>query len=440
MLISATQSEFKLLLGAGVIALAIGVAIPVLGPGVASGAVGAAIGVPLLFSDRRIRAAFVIFGGLVAFQSTTGLSTPKIVYLVGVSICALAGFVDLSRSDARDGLLRALWPLAGLVLVIVGISAVVAQSNGIPFTTWARDTLAYLFLAYVPLFAADAAKAGPKYTHNIAMAAGILAVALFTLAWVSRRGYADVPIFGLASFLFPAWFFSYVTSLALLTHRFRWNVLAISIAAAMLLTGTRGVALLAVAPLAMALVPSPGSTRGLIRLGAVTLVVGVGVVLALSSTDTKIPGVERIVEGDRGASLQERRVARTAVLRKIDQAPVFGSGPGTTLYSSTPFSSVNSERAPSTADTILTTAAKYGWLGLLAFTVVIVGYCLLPLRLERSPATLSGVGFLAVTLCHGALASPLEDKGFAFALMAMLAIIFASRHSQDADAERVERA
>ena len=435
---SVIQSEFNLLLGTGVLALAIGIGIPVLGPGVTGGALAAAISVPLVFSHRRIRAAFVIFGGLVAFQSTAGLSTPKIVYLVGVLLCAAAGLLDLSRSDTRDGLLRALWPLAGLVLVVVGISAVIAQSNGIPFTAWARDTLAYLFLAYVPLFAADVGRAGPKFTHNLAMTAGILAVALFTLAWVSRRGYADVPILGLASFLFPAWFFSYVTSLALLTHRFRWNALAVATAVAMLLTGTRGVALLAIAPLAMALVPSPGSTRGLLRLGAITLVVGAGAFLALQSTNTSVPGIERIVTGDRGLSLQERDVARTAVLRKIEQAPVLGSGAGTSLYSAAPYSVANSGRAPSTADTILTTAAKYGCLGLLAFLIVITGYCLLPLRFERSPAGLSGVGFLAVTLCHGALASPLEDKGFAFALMAMLAIIFASRHHQESGVERVE--
>ena len=437
---SLIQSEVKLLFGAGAIALAIGMAVPVLGPGAAAGVVAAAISVPLLFSDPRIRAAFVIFGGLLAFQSTEGLSTPKIAYLVGVAICALAGFVSLRRDDARDSLLRAFWPLVGIVLIAIGISAVVAHSNGIPFTAWARDTLAYLVLAYVPLFAVDAARSGQKYTHNLAMVAGATAVALFTLAWLDRRGYADVPIFGLASFLFPAWFFSYATALALLTHRFRWNALALGIAGTMLLTGTRGVALLAVAPLAMALVPSPGSTRGLIRLGAVTLVVAGVAFVTLQSTHTKVPGVERIIGGDKGASLRERDVARAAVLRKIDQAPVFGSGGGSTLYYAAPYSVVNSERAPSTADTILTTAAKYGWLGLLAFTVVIVAYCLLPLRLERSPATLSGVGFLAVTLTHGALASPLEDKGFAFALMAMLAIIFASRQARESDAERVEHA
>jgi hypothetical protein len=293
--------------------------------------------------------------------------------------------------------------------------------------------LSYLLLAYVPLFAADAAKAGPKYTHNLAMAAGITAVALFTFAWISRRGYADLPNFGLATFLFPAWFFSYITAQALLTHRLRWNVLAIGVAGALLLTGTRGVALLAVAPLAMALVPSPGATRGLIRLGVITLVVASGFFLAFQSTNTRVPGIERIVGGDKGASLRERDVARAAVVKKIDQAPVFGSGPGTTLYSSVPFSVSNSQRAPSTADTILTTAAKYGWFGLLGFTIVVAAYCLWPLRLERSAAALSGVGLLAVTVCHAALASPLEDKGFAFALMAMLALIFAGLHHQQQD-------
>src|SRR6266545_605186 len=87
------------------------------------------------------RATTILFGAMLALQSSQDFDTAKVVYM-GVAALALVGSVSSvyqSRADSLVGFARP-WLVASLVAAgIVGISLPVAIIHGTPVSTWIRD-------------------------------------------------------------------------------------------------------------------------------------------------------------------------------------------------------------------------------------------------------------------------------------------------------------
>src|SRR3990172_13198122 len=81
-------------------------------------------GTGALVFDGRFRVAFVLFGGMVALQSSSTLDATKITYLVGTVLClvgALTAVWSASRTSAVN--LGALWMAASAaVALLISIS------------------------------------------------------------------------------------------------------------------------------------------------------------------------------------------------------------------------------------------------------------------------------------------------------------------------------
>jgi O-antigen ligase len=120
------------------------------------------------------------------------------------------------------------------------------------------------------------------------------------------------------------------------------------------------------------------------------------------------------------------RQAQTRVAADTFYAnPIFGSGPGTLFDYTT---AGHFQGSTFTPDTALDFPAKFGIAGLavVGFLVLSYGSFLRSALRFNHPRTetLALIAYLAVTLVETLLQNPLEDKGFTFGLILLLALVF----------------
>ena len=423
---------------------------------------GALRNIALAF-DGRVRVAFVLFGGMLALQSSATLDATKIVYLVGVVIC-LAGAL-VARYRARGSPLVTLstaWiPATGALAVLVVISFLVARANGVATANWMRDVAAYALFVAVPIFALDGQVSTPrKLLVAMLVVAGLLGGFSWAIEWLGRRQILELPVTRL---VFPSpqlpamlYLFAMATALTADRRRVAWPLLAGLTLGLFLLTGTRSSLLLLVGPAAMAVIAGWGQIRSSVQVivvhAAAAVVVIVAFQLALvvprafenggpaepgSSTPaaTSVPDVL----GDRfgslpavlghlssDASIKERVAQYEAGWRLFVSSPIVGVGPGHAIdwidVSGYP-------RSGFTADTPLVLPAKFGLLGVLVFAGAAAAYLSTVRnalrRHPRSAITLTLVAYGIWVIVGLPLGFPVEDKGTALALMLLLALALA---------------
>ena len=411
--------------------------------------------------DGRIRIAFVLFGGMVALQSSATFDATKVAYLVGTLVClvgALAAIWAVRRTPEVG--MRLPWIATSAALVIlIAISFLVAQSNGTSFTNWLRDVGAYALFATVPVFALDAeASTSRKLLVGMLVVAGLLGGLSWAVEWLGRRQILDLPI---NRIVFPSgqlpsvlYLFAMATALTASRRSAAWAALAGVILGLFLLTGTRSSLLLLIGPLVMAILVGRTCMRSSVRSIAVHGAVAVAVVLVFQlglvlpgalgvgnagqpgSSSPATPGPNVVGDhlgslpgliGNPGsdASIKERVAQYQAAWALFLSSPIVGVGPGHSID----WTDVSGyPRTGFTADTPIVMPAKLGLLGILVFLGVALAYVSTVVtaarRNRRSAITLTLIGYGLWTIVGLPLGFFIEDKGASLALILLLALAF----------------
>jgi hypothetical protein len=407
------------------------------------------IGALAISSSALARFSFFTFGGLLILQSSAGLGAPKLAYFAGCAVAFTFAFVRVQVLD-EPALLPIRRAGVGLSLAwaaLVLISFPVAMTNGSTPMDWLRDAIPYLLIAAVPYIALDVLvdlrrhPASPTPERMFVLYGFLASVGFFT-NWVTKRGFAELGFEGLffSTFAVPAAIFSFAVAGALSgpRHRTMWALLATAVLALVLLTGTRSSLILLAAPATVVLGQGGGLVRQIPRIVAYgIMIVAAGSVLYLLLPSSF--GIDPAVIAERflsitdltgnsvaGQSFGERETVTGLTWEAWKSAPVFGLGPGHLYQWSVPFGT--GIASSFTLDSPLSVPAKFGALGLLVYFLTLGGLYALQrylnafgpaLRVQRDMIR----GFLAITICLSLLGSPIDDKGFSFALAFLLILV-----------------
>ncbi len=203
------------------------------------------IGAPLLVllvAESRARLAAVVVGALLAFASSS--SEPKYVYLAVTALCFGVSAAQLARRG--DAVSRAFRPLLGAgsaVVVVLLMSGFVAHANGLGLKHWAQDILSYVLLVALPVVGLDAAKDLPTHVSSRLIGVlGIVAAAAFALHWLDSRGVSRLGAGGLVLATDTLAMLGFAHAVVQTTTHSRavvWGLVALFIATALLVNGTR---------------------------------------------------------------------------------------------------------------------------------------------------------------------------------------------------------
>jgi O-antigen ligase len=417
------------------------------------------LGAVLLLASPHARITFLVFGGLLALQSSQGLDLVKLAYLAGVLVSFAAALFSLSqrRNDPPHTMAVPLLRLSLVFFLLLIVSWPIASAHGVARTDWLRDVAPYVLFASAPVFALDAQSSLSRRTLlRLLLIAGSFATLSFAINWLNLRQIASLPIsrVALSSFFFPAALFAYgaAASLQGRARRIRWLALTSLIFALLLVTGTRSTFVLLFIPLAIAI----GARRyfvvrslRLAVLAPVLLVLALGTaysVVVATGASTKILS-ERIsiLKGtgsqSSDASYNDRVAQFDAAWNVFKENPVFGGGPGTTFS----WVANNGEKNSSfILDTSMTFPAKFGVVGLavVAFLISCWVAFLRSLCSFKHPRTetLALIGLAAVAIPGALLTTPFEDKGFTLGLTLVLALALRTYRPAASPRERGDRA
>ena len=420
----------------------------------------------------RLRLPFVLFGGMVALQSSPNLDATKIAYLIGTIVCLLGALTAAwrMRRSAEVGLLAPWFAFAVALLALIAVSFAVSSANGTPITDWFRDVVAYGLFAAVPVFALDGHFSLSRRTLvGMLVFAGLLGGLSWAVEWLARREILDLPLARLVfpSAQLPGLLYVFAIAVALTPGRRRgwWAILAGVVLALFLITGTRSSLLFLVGPAAMVLFAGRDRIRASLRPLASHAIVAAGAILvfqlALTVSVAPAPGGSQPgqpsldpastpgsgVLGDRfgslpelvgspgsDASIRERVAQYRAAWGLFASSPIVGVGPGHSIdwvdVSGYP-------RSGYTADTPLVLPAKFGLLGVLVFVGFAVAYvsvALAALRRDRGSAvSLTLVGYGVLMIIGLPLGFFVEDKGASLALILLLALSLVELRQSESD-------
>ena len=373
--------------------------------------------------------------------------------------------------------------VSGLLFALIAFSFPVSVAHGTPVAQWLRDAATYGLFAAAPVFALDAATSKRRgLLLGLLVAFASLGALSFAMYWVSLRNLAALPF---SQLVLPTGSLPTVLFLVAMIidrpRRLGWIILAGATLGLFLVTGTRS-ALLIVAAIPIMIVMA-GRPR--FRM-AISASIGVGIVAAVfviaiqavfvsasrqlpppidvssapvpssassqgaigstnpaaSSAETRqspdpvtVPRPVPIPDKNlvwriqdflssplRDGSVQERLTQYGVAWDLFVSSPLVGVGlghpfPWTRLDGST--------RVDFTADTPLVLPAKLGILGLLWLAILAVVWLKFVGRLRRLGTTIPGLvmgGWAAVLVVLAWTNLSLEDKGFSFALMLVLAL------------------
>jgi hypothetical protein len=416
------------------------------------------------------RAATILFGAMVALQSSQDLSVVKIGYLAAATLAVIGSVwtVHRRRADHLVEFARP-WLIASLVVAsLVGVSLPVAVLHGTTFSAWLRDAAAYALLAAAPWVALDLAlSVTRRATVGLILIAGGLATLSYAIVWVQRRTIADIaidrlalPSFMLATALFA---FAVAQSVADENRRYRWAALASMSIALLLLAGTRTTLAILIVPIAVlgtAWLSDPDRSLQkrlvpallpLITAATIVASTQVGRAIDLGSVfgpQTSIEGSDSSPGGSgaepdseilggrfdtfgsvltgRDASLQDRIAQTRAAWDSFLTSPLIGNGLGVVVTWTRTSGRLQTEF---TADTPVLVLAKFGVLGFV-IVGIIGGAWIITIRRLRpggeitQVSRLTLVGYGAATVVLTPFGWQLEDKGTGLALIVLLALAF----------------
>lgn len=403
--------------------------------------------VPIGFVATRstwFRVAFIVGGGILVLQSSTGVSSLKLAYVAGV-----IGAIGISTVRVvSDTHLASVRPVRNVLVAVLGlslalmISTAIGVSNGVDVLDAVRDAFPFFLIACSPIIALDMSiDVGVPAQRSAFAIVGLVAACSFAVAWLGRRGLAGVSADSafLASFMLCAAAVAYASSRVIdgpVRGRAGWFVIACVIVVLALSTGTRSAFLLATLP-AVALVVS-GRHTFVRRIGYAVagLLMGGLTIAVMAIAFTAVLGVDRGMLQDRLTSLplisdngvtyqslNERAAQREAASATWASSPIIGAGAGTRIEW---IDSSGMPRSSFTSDTVIAFPAKFGAIGVLALVIWLLAIAGLLRHFRSKGAHVAGnalVALAVVSLGYAFLSSPLEDKGAAFGLIFLIALL-----------------
>lgn len=404
---------------------------------------------PLVIVSSHVRLVVLTFGGLLAFQSSVGVGLLKSTYLVVVFTALLAAMFTVgSLPDRRAiNLMKPMLVTTALFAAVVALSLAVAIVEGTPLADWLRDASPYFLFCSVPIFALDfSSHVSRRYLISVLIAVGVLAALSGAIDWAgTRRQYFQ---FAISHLLLPSGLLAtalvcFSTSRALTSAgavRAVWAAFTGAVLALVaLLTGTRSFSVvLLLVPLMVSVALPGGVIARLLQVSVFTvlmLAAGLGATFfALQVTGSNPQSlVDRFAtvaqflsSPTQDPSYQLRQQEFDSAMRLFQSSPLVGTGPGH-LFD---WASITGEVVTTfNIDTGMEVPAKFGLVGvaaLLAIGValfVVLKKMALTVRARASTAAVSAFATVgAIWLLFG---SPLEDKGFSYGMILLLALALA---------------
>ena len=405
----------------------------------------AAVAFVLLLVSARFRLGFLVFGGLFILQGSSELDLLKLGYLLGIATGFGGALLNLRGALGTESyrLLRPVLALSALFGLLVLLSVSVSFANGTPATAWLRDAASYLLFAAVPLFVLDARSVPRKVLVAVFVIAGVLAVLSYSVEWLDRRGLADLPVTRIAlpsaGLLSALYVFALSGAVVGSRGRWWWAALGALILALVWITASRAdsvLLLLAALPVGLFAAKQEGTPVGPgLR---ITAICGAALLLTLALTQVltwtsdfdmeiladrvgTMPAVSLNPGGD--WSYVEREDQTRLAWRAFTSNPVLGLGPGH-IFERASFAGYS--KPSSHIDTALSFPAKFGVTGLVLLAALGLAYgSLLRSAARDSALSVSQIALVAYAVfvfLSMASEAPLEDKGFSFGLLFLLAL------------------
>jgi O-antigen ligase len=399
------------------------------------------IAIPLATSVR-VRTYFLVFGALAVFQSSGGLTMPKLAFLFGMAVSfgvALVRMSETSRTPAYPALVPLL-RASVVMFALIAVSLPVSIAYDVPNKAWLRDVAPYILFAAAPLFALDA-QAGmrSRELRRLLVIAGTLSAISFTARWLTNHGIAALPLdqLGLPTLLLAGAVFSYGIAIMLHERRvsLRWLLLTSLVLAGVVSTGTRGALAILAAPGAIVLGSRRRIGRRSVRLAIAIPIAAVlayaGVQAALRATDANRTAFQDRVtllfsaaDRTRDHSYVDRLAQTRSSWRLFRSSPLVGVGPGHDIPWTDSFGEPQPPRP--NVDSSVSFLTKFGALGLGTIVLLAMSFVSSVRRFTSATREITVVqlalwGYGAVVAAWSVLVIPFEDKGVAIGLLLLLA-------------------
>lgn len=409
-----------------------------------------------------LRLAIVTVGGILVLQSTDSVDASKVAYLLLAGIAVAGTLLRLPRLRHTDSFssLRELLGASVVLLFVIALSLPVALGHGVPPLEWLRDASAYGLFSLAALVALDAHAAPRAWLLALGVTVGALSAASYVIAWLDIRSIADAPIerLVLPSGALASMLLVVTSALAFggTRRRYWWAIAAGATLGLFLILGTRGRVPFVLLPIMMAAlaggrVPARMGSLAAQLAVAVAVVLAVPVIQTLADSTTssgqpssagqppatgqpqqptdviarRIGSINDLVQNPAGdPSMRERLSQTIGAWRLFVENPLVGAGPGALI---TWNDYAGQEQRTWTVDSPLGILPKFGLVGLAAGLAWIVSAGMfaarvLP-RLRGSSEWLMLVGQIVVLSYATLFAPPMQDKGTAFAIMLVLALV-----------------
>lgn len=408
----------------------------------------APVALAMLVKSSSVRVIAVALGGMAVLGSSSDLGPNKIIYAGVIAVCALISIHRLYvHPPTYAWAFRPIlwWGLAVVAVIFVSFVASPAGSNP---ATFGRQSIFYLLVLAGPVIGLDAGRdAKPTVVFGLVGLVGTVASVGFAADWLDRRGVTALPFgrFILSSLVLPA--FAFALAIVLVFHsksffvRILWSVPAIVIPIAMLVTGTRTNLIIFVAIVATigaykhSRVPPIRLLAFAAGAGAVAAVLFPLVVAFAVSDPTfitqRIQAAVSAISGAGDQSLSFRQEQAVVASMMISESPFLGYGLGYAV--------------PFTVDSPLLTVLRLGWVGtalMAAFLVALTrSFHIGAKTYGANPALTAWWGFLLVCAANLLFGTPLEDRGFGYAVMLVsmaVASAFSAEKREGVGQERLE--
>lgn len=378
----------------------------------------------LLVRFATVRVLAVSVGGMIVLGSSSDLGPNKIIYAAVVVACAIiSGYRLIVNPPPYAWAFRPLIWFGLAVIAIFGISYL-ASPAGSDLGTFGRQSIFYLLIVLGPVIGLDSGRdLAPRAVYAVLGVIGVIAALGFAADWLNRRGVTALPFgrFVLSSLVLPGLVFG--LALVMVFHgrsvmaRILWLIPVVAIPVAMLVTGTRTNLIIFIA-IAVVLGSMKNARVPLGRMIVLIVVAGIaGVVLfpiavSVAVADpafisNRVAALVSALTGNGDASLSFRQDQADMAAELISYSPFFGFGLGYAV--------------PFTVDSPLLTPLRLGWVGTTLVVSFIGAISVAVWRASRAyapnPATTAWWAFLAICLANLIFGTPLEDRGFGFAVM-----------------------
>ncbi|MFZ4810218.1 MAG: hypothetical protein ACOYL9_02630 [Ilumatobacteraceae bacterium] len=389
-----------------------------------------------LMRSPKFRLWCVVFGAILVFQSSDGVSAPKLAYLGALGLS-----VALALPERQHDLVR----VSGGVAFVLGTLGVMAVVNGIDPLSVIRDSSNYfLLLAAAPLAFHFGRWIPVDSIRRTTLAVGFAGTYAFVAQWIVNRGLGSIPAPGVPSTALIGLALAMCCAIALEGRRAGWwwsGATAIVILG--LLTGTRNMLLLVVIPLSFLVQVARRSptARRKARRALRSALIGVPIMIAVLVPLAQAGGVDTTAAFERiasvtsstsskgsGQSLAERNNQQAVAVAAFLDDPFLGSGPGTLWR----WPRYNGSIAYGyTMDTSVVVLAKWGLVGAVPMAVLLVAWWRFLRAGRREPTLWSSVATALVPflLLQSVLNTIIEDRGLPLCLVLLGAGTVATRRA-----------